>query len=166
MVKIQNVLVATDFGEASDSALNYGREIARMFGATLHLMHVVDNPLLWAGLEGQAVDLGMLQAEMHDAARDRLRSLLSEEDRRDLHATTVVRTSTAPAFEIAAYAAEAKTDLIVIGTHGRGAMGHLMMGSVAEKVVRVAPCPVLTVHAHEREFVLPDALQRVAVAKL
>ena len=49
-------------------------------------------------------------------------------------------------------------DLIVTGTHGRGAVKHFLMGSVAERVVRTAPCPVLTVHAHERDFIVPDAI--------
>ena len=49
-------------------------------------------------------------------------------------------------------------DLIITGTHGRGAVSHFLMGSVAERVVRTAPCPVLTVHAHERDFIVPDAL--------
>jgi nucleotide-binding universal stress UspA family protein len=67
-------------------------------------------------------------------------------------------TSNAPALTIVKYAQETKVDLIVMGTHGRGALSHLLMGSVAERVVRLAGCPVLVVRHPEHEFVLPDAL--------
>jgi nucleotide-binding universal stress UspA family protein len=65
---------------------------------------------------------------------------------------------------IVGYAKENDVDLIIMGTHGRGAIAHLLMGSVAERVVRTAPCPVLTVRHPEHEFVLPDALAAVAKA--
>jgi len=81
-----------------------------------------------------------------------------------LKATAVVRVSTSPALEIATYAREQKVDLVVMGTHGRGAMAKLLMGSVAERVVRTAPCPVLTVRHPQHEFVLPDALVAVSRA--
>ena len=60
------------------------------------------------------------------------------------------------------YAKEANIDLIVMGTQGRGGLAHLVMGSVAERVVRTAPCPVLTVRHPEHEFIAPDAMQAVA----
>ena len=164
MIKINNVLVATDFGTASESALNYGRELARSFGARLHLLHVVENALLWAGVDTGGVDLTMLQAQLQESARDKLRSLLSDEDRRDLRAVTAIRTDNNPAFAIVAYAKSENMDLIIMGTHGRSAMAHLLMGSVTEKVVRIAPCPVLTVRNPEHEFVLPDALEHVTAA--
>ena len=79
---------------------------------------------------------------------------------------TAVRTGNSPAFEIARYAKAEGIDLIVMGTHGRGMMGHLLMGNVAEKVVRIAPCPVLTVHHPEHEFIQPDALVATGTVKL
>jgi nucleotide-binding universal stress UspA family protein len=75
----------------------------------------------------------------------------------------VLLSSHAPASTIVEYARQEGIDLIVTGTHGRGGVAHLLMGSVAERVVRTAPCPVLTVRHPEHEFVIPDAL--VAVAK-
>jgi nucleotide-binding universal stress UspA family protein len=164
MIKINNILVATDFGTASETALTYGRQLARNFGARLHVMHVVENALLWAGVDSGGVDLTMLQAQLQESARDKLRSLLTDEDRRELRAVTAIRTQNNPAFAIVEYAKSENMDLIVIGTHGRGAMAHLLMGSVAEKLVRIAPCPVLTVRSPEHEFVLPDALERVSHA--
>ena len=76
----------------------------------------------------------------------------------------VVETGTNIAEAIVEYAKANSIDLIVTGTHGRGAVQHFLMGSVAERVVRTAPCPVLTVHAHERDFIVPDALCSVAKA--
>jgi nucleotide-binding universal stress UspA family protein len=70
----------------------------------------------------------------------------------------------APAMAVIDYARKARIDLILIGTHGRTGLGHFVMGSVAEKIVRLAPCPVLTLKQPEHEFVRPDALQTVAHA--
>ncbi len=89
---------------------------------------------------------------------------MDDEDRALLAARTVIRTSNSPASAIVAYARDANVDLIVMGTHGRGAMAHLVTGSVAERGVRTAPCPVLTVRHPEHEFVLPDALVAVSRA--
>jgi nucleotide-binding universal stress UspA family protein len=162
MIAIKNILVATDFGEPSNAALAYGRQLARSFGATLHIMHVVDDVTSRAATTaGFGMDFGQIQLEMERAAQGDLEAMLSDEDRRDLHARTVVLTSTTPALSIVQYARDARVDLIVVGTHGRGAVAHLFLGSVAERVVRMAPCPVLTVRHPERDFVLPDALQVV-----
>jgi nucleotide-binding universal stress UspA family protein len=81
------------------------------------------------------------------------------EDRRELRARPIVLTETTPAAGIVAYAKEQQVDLIVMGTHGRHGWSHVMMGSVAEKIVRTAPCPVLTVRHPEHEFIVPDAIQ-------
>jgi len=76
---------------------------------------------------------------------------LTDEDRRELHATPVVRVSDSPAEEIVQYARDHDIDLIVMGTHGRKNVAHLFIGSVAERVVRDAPCPVLTVREHQHQ---------------
>jgi len=165
MIKIANVLVATDFSEASEAALTYGREFARTFGARLHVLHAVENPMMWAGPESAAIDLGKLQSDLEAQAQQQLNAAVSDEDRKQLGARTVMRTGNSPSFEIVGYAKEAAIDIIVMGTHGRGRMAHLLMGSVAEKVVRMAPCPVLTVRHPEHEFIMPDALQTVKKAR-
>ena len=164
MIALKNIVVATDFSEPSDAALAYGRALARTFGATLHLVHVVDNvPTLVYGAEAYAVSMPELQQEVENAARTQLADLLVDNDRPPLPARAVLLTSNAPAAAIVDYAKGERIDLIVAGTHGRGGVAHLLMGSVAERVVRTAPCPVLTVRHPEHEFVIPDAL--VAVAK-
>jgi nucleotide-binding universal stress UspA family protein len=161
MIKISRILVATDFGDASAAALAYGRELARTFGGRLDVMHAVETPMMMAGADAVSVDLTRLEADLRSQAHRALGEIVTAEDRAQLRAETAVRSGRSAANEIVAYAKETAADLIVIGTHGRGFMGHLLMGSVAEKVVRMAPCPVLTVHHPEREFIAPDALQAV-----
>jgi nucleotide-binding universal stress UspA family protein len=161
MTRVKNLLVASDFSEPSDVALTYARELARRFDATLHVLHVAEDVYpLYLG-EANTTVLPELQDEIETAARKQLDSILCDEDRSELRAKAVIRTSRSPAKAIVDYAREFDIDLLIVGTHGRGAIGHLLMGSVAERVVRTAPCPVLTVHSHEREFVLPDALVAV-----
>jgi nucleotide-binding universal stress UspA family protein len=165
MITLKNILVATDFSEPSEAALTYGRALARTFKATLHVLHVADNlsSAVYGGVDGYVAAMPDLQKEIEDAARKQLDELLVDNDDPPLPTRRVVITSNTPALAIVEYAGLEQIDLIVTGTHGRGAMAHLLMGSVAERVVRTAPCPVLTVRHPEREFVIPDAL--VAIAK-
>ena len=164
MILLNTILVATDFSEPSDAALTYGRELARNFGARLVVLHVAGNIVAFGGGDGAVVIDPEVQSQVEAGARERLESLISDEDREQLRASTALLISNATPQAITSYAKETKVDLIVMGTHGRGAVAHLLMGSVAERVVRTAPCPVLTVRHPEHEFVLPDAL--VAVAKV
>ena len=165
MISLKKILVATDFGEAADAALAYGRELARNFNAQLDVIHVVENVLTRGfGAEGYVASYPELQQEVEDAADRQLPSLVSPDDRQTLRAKTTLLKSNSPAFTIVGYAKDNDVDLIIMGTHGRGAIAHLLMGSVAERVVRTAPCPVLTVRHPEHEFVLPDALTAVAKA--
>jgi nucleotide-binding universal stress UspA family protein len=166
MMNIANVLVATDFGPASDTAMTYAREFARTFGARLHVLHVVDDAATYAGPEAIGVDLARLQVDLNDVGQVALNRVVTGEDRSQLRAVSVIRPGSSIAFEIVRYAGEQDVDLIVIGTHGRGIVRHLVMGSVAEKVVRAAPCPVLTVRHLEHDFVQPDAVQGAADSKL
>jgi nucleotide-binding universal stress UspA family protein len=131
MIVIHNVLVPIDFGEASDEALIYGRHLAKTFGADLHVMHVAEN-LFFRPMANNpsAIQTGIGQ---------RLAEQITTEDRNVLHAVAVMRTSDEPAEEIVQYAEHEQIDLIVMGTHGRQRMAHVLMGSVAEKVVRTAP---------------------------
>jgi len=163
MIRIQNVLVATDFSETSDAALNYGREIARTFGSTLHVLHVADSVYLMYGGETYTAVVPDLQQEIEEAARKRLHALLEHEDS-ELHVKPVVVAAIGPAAAIVGYAEQHQIDIVVLGTHGRGALSHLFMGSVAERVVRTAHCPVLTIHHPEHEFIRPDALVAATLA--
>ena len=148
MIVMKQILVATDFSETSGAAMDYGRALARTFGASLHLLHVAENPFL----RPTAADPHALKA----ATLRRLAGRLTDDDKDALHATAVLETSDDPAGAIVKYAGAHGIDLIVMGTHGRGVVAQILVGSVAEKVVRTAPCPVLTVRHPEREFVVPD----------
>ena len=163
MITLKNILVATDFSQPSDAAFSYGRALARTFNATLHVVHVVGHiSSLIYGAEAYSVSIPELQEEIETAARKQMADLVVDSDGSPLM-RPVLLTSDAPAVAIVDYAGREHIDLIVTGTNGRGGMAHLLMGSVAERVVRTAPCPVLTVRHLEHEFVIPDAL--VAVTK-
>ena len=164
MIALKNILVATDFGEASDAAVAYGRELARSFGATLHVLHVADDVYVRLGGDAYVAVLPELQKDIENAAHKSLDQLLVDNDPNPLPVKKAVITSSSTASAIVQYAADAGIDLIVVGTHGRGAMAHLLMGSVAERIVRTARCPVLTVRHPEHEFVHPDTLSTVTRA--
>jgi len=163
MIRIRNVLVATDFSEPSMVALDYGRELARTYDAKLHILHVVED-LRWRYATDMApTALIDIQDDVEASARARLDGLLADEDRSQVRAHAAVVTAVSPSEAIVTFANAEAVDVIVMGTHGRNRLGRLFMGSVAERVVRLASCPVLTVRHPEREFIAPDAL--VAVAK-
>ena len=165
MIALDHILVATDFSEPSDAALRYGRALARNFNATLHVVHVVGHVSSAVyGAEGYVTSMPELQQEIEAAARRQLDGLVVDNDARPLPTRRVLMTANAPALAIVEYAAREHIDLIVTGTHGRGAVAHWLVGSVAERIVRTAPCPVLTVRHPEHEFVVPDAPVGVAKA--
>jgi len=101
------------------------------------VLHVIENPMLWAGPETASVDFTAVQKDMEAGAHAALDKIVTAEDRTQLKAVTAVR-SGPPAIEIIGYARDASADVIIMGTHGRGLLGHLFMGSVAERVVRIA----------------------------
>jgi nucleotide-binding universal stress UspA family protein len=160
MLKITRILVPTDFGEAADAALDYGITLAAHFDAELVLLHVTEElQATYLGAEGYVPDLSDLQGELETAAKDRANDWLRRAT--GVRTAHVVRSSNAPAQTIVDYATESGADLIVLGTHGRSGVPRLVMGSVAERVVRTAPCPVLTVHGHGHVLV-PSDLQKAA----
>jgi nucleotide-binding universal stress UspA family protein len=149
MIALKRILVATDFGPAAGAALTYGRALAKNFGATLTLMHVAENLFLRPTIgDPHALKAALVR---------RLEERLTVDDRSTLDARAVLDTSDQPADAITTYAKQAEIDLIVMGTHGRNGISHLLVGSVAERVVRTASCPVLTVKHPEHEFVISDA---------
>ena len=158
MIMMNAVLVATDFSETSTAALVYGRDLARTFGARLHVLHVADAISELPGEEFYPGELEALQADAIERATRQLDHVLASHDLTTTQAKPVVRVSDNTAGVIVDYAKEAHVDIIVVGTHGRGPVSHLFMGSVAEHVVRRAPCPVLVVRPNEHEFVVPDPL--------
>ena len=166
MITLQNILVATDFSEPAEAALRYGRELARRFNASLHVLHVVDDIAASPGsVPGLPIDVGGLQTQLEEDACANLARLLPEFDRTALHAELEIAVSIWPGQAILSYARDARIDLIIVGTHGRKGLTAFLLGSVAQQVARGAMCPVLTVRAHERDFVHPDALQTIEKAE-
>jgi nucleotide-binding universal stress UspA family protein len=138
-------------------ALAYGRDLARSYGAKLHVLHVVEDVMMRYSSEiGFA--LPQVQTDLENIAKRDLEAAITDDDRRTLNVATAIHTGVNIAETIVNFARANAIDLIVTGTHGRGAVKHFLMGSVAERVVRTAPCPVLTVRAHERDFIAPDAM--------
>jgi nucleotide-binding universal stress UspA family protein len=165
MITLKKILVPTDFGEAADAALTYAQALARNFAASIDVLHVAEDASarLFAGEVYVAVP-PTLQKDIEEMARKQLEQRLVDNDPKPLVMRPVVVASNAPALTIVNYAKESAIDLIVMGTHGRGPMAHLLMGSVAERVVRLAGCPVLVVRHPEHEFVVPDTLAVAAKA--
>jgi nucleotide-binding universal stress UspA family protein len=163
MREVKKVLVPTDFSEPSAKALAYGKELARLFKSELHVLHVIEGLVDSFPVAGYVASLPEFSSGLERHAKRELAELLSETERQELRAVLATRTGS-PSKEIGRYAEEQAADLIVMGTHGRGMMAHLLLGSVAERVVRTAPCPVLTVREREHDFV--DAEQPRQAASL
>ena len=145
MIHIKTILVPTDFSDASGAALDYARALAAAFGSALHLLHVVQDPYVqpWAA-EAFGVSLAGVLERWEQDARAQLEQLVPEAERQARPVQCDTRVGH-PFVEILNYAQAHQVDLIVMGTHGRGPVAHVLLGSVTEKVVRKAPCPVLTV---------------------
>jgi nucleotide-binding universal stress UspA family protein len=155
MIDLNRILIPTDFSKHSANALTYAAAFADKFGAELHLLHVVQElgifiPDSVTGVPPVTPPVDVMTA----AAREALEKAIRENNLDRFKAVADVRAG-APFYEIIRYAKEKDIDLIVMGTHGRGGLVHVLLGSVTEKVVRKAPCPVLTVRHPEHEFVHP-----------
>jgi nucleotide-binding universal stress UspA family protein len=166
MIVLKNILVATDFSEPAAAAMDYGRALGRQFGSQLYVIHVVEDILMSVGSDGYVAEVSQLQIDAEEKAKERMRALVDDRDREELRPKGYVFHDRSIPRGIAEYARTHAIDLIVLGTHGRTGVRHLALGSVAERVVRAAPCPVLTVKHPEREFVtVPAAADRPEAAQ-
>jgi nucleotide-binding universal stress UspA family protein len=146
MIRLRHILVPTDFSEPADAALQYARALAQEFSSRLHLLHVVPEPYVYPwGTELSTLPLAELLTQSEEAAKKRLEQLVRDFDPA-VQATEVSTAVGPPVDRILAYVTAHEIDLIVMGTHGRGMVGHLLLGSVVERVIRRAAVPVLTVH--------------------
>ncbi len=147
MIVLKRILVPTDFSEPSERALDYARALAPALGCSVDVLHVIEEPFVhgWT-VEGYVANLPEFRSSLEARAREELAKGVPEAGEEHSRYCVAVRFGN-PFTEIARYAEEARIDLVVMGTHGRGGVAHLLLGSVAERVVRTAPCPVLTVRA-------------------
>ena len=153
---LETILMPTDFSGPSRRALEYAAALARRLGASLHLLHVVYFPIeATASPEGYFVDLTGVRNQMRVDAEREIRTLAGS--LQGIKVTTQVVEGTSPARAIIQAAKERPAQMIVMGTHGRGGISHLLLGSVAERVVRTATCPVTTVSAASGEAEAPSS---------
>jgi nucleotide-binding universal stress UspA family protein len=146
--RITHILVPTDFNPASDAALAVAKDLAAKYGARLSLLHVVTNPQatgVWTP-DVYVPASPQTQERFLREARERLQNAVTAEERARFRVTIEAEIG-AVAEKIRDFAREQHVDLIVMGTHGRTGLTHLFLGSVAERVLRSAPCPVLTTRA-------------------
>lgn len=143
---IRRILVPTDFAESSLQALEYAADFAKTTRAKISIVFVLE-PIQFASpgdLYAPSANLGMLLEEQHQAAQDALGKLQRDLKKRRIIAATILKEGLAYD-EIITAAKETRADLIIMATHGRTGVSHLFLGSVAEKIIRHSPCPVLTV---------------------
>lgn len=142
------ILVATDFSEHADQALEYAAELAAPMGATIHILHVITIPTMGVPEIGLAYTAAVIET-ITSKAQTELDTRAARY--RDRVTIAPVRLELGDARDLIDRAAEQiNADLIVIGTHGRRGIRRFLLGSVAESVVRTAPCPVLTIRPKRR----------------
>ena len=150
MPDVKRILVPTDFSTTSEIAFRYAVDLGRTHGAAIHLLYVLESPSPAAAYpDGFSVDPPRLRAPAIDDAMRRLEAMRTVSAAARVTTTTEVRVGR-PTDDILGVAAARGTDLIVMGTHGRRGVAHLLLGSVAEHVVRAAPCAVLTLREASR----------------
>lgn len=153
MVNIKNILCPIDYSVYSEMALKYAIEFAEKYQAKLYLMHVLDIRF-YDITDPDLYNVNIIDEETIDKLRERLLKCVNEDTKSKISVEAMIIQGV-PFAEIISTAKEYKIDLIVLGTHGRTGLSHAIMGSVAEKVVRKAPCPVLTIRHPEHDFIMP-----------
>jgi len=145
LIELKKILAPTDFSPHSERSMRYACRLAERLGSELHLLHVLSeviptgpDPLLMPVLPQEFYN------ENEDRAREVLKKLLKPEWGAPGSVVTAVQWG-GPVEAIVDYATEQEIDLVVIATHGRTGLSHVLLGSVAERIVREAPCPVLTI---------------------
>ncbi len=144
----KTILVPTDFGAGSDHAVVYAADLAKALGAELIIMHAYEIPMVGFP-DGAFIASPELAARVSDGAQEGLKHALALTQGKGVSARTMLKQG--PTWRtIIETSDEANAGMIVMGTHGRHGLPRALLGSVAEKVVRTAHCPVLTVHTQDR----------------
>ena len=146
---IKNILVPTDFSPGSQEAVRYAYDLAVALDATLHVMHVLENPFApGAFMEMYTPPSPEYFLDMERQAEAKLKKTLSPDQQARVRAVLTTRLGV-PATEILdRLQADPVVDLVVMATHGRGGVARFVMGSVTDKIIRSAPCPVVTMREH------------------
>ena len=151
-VKFDTILVPTDFSPASLHALHYAIGFCKKFGSSLILLHVLEDLPVPTLTAYEGLDIAAYQERLNEDSRLHFeRTVRETPDLGDINLTQKSRRGV-PYMEIIDEATTSECDLIILATHGRSGLSHFLLGSVAEKIVRNSPCPVLTVKTPDFEF--------------
>lgn len=163
----ERILTPTDFSTCADRALTHALDVAAQFGAQLHILHVVNElDPSWYGLTDVQDRTTKLRDQIKLEARDRLRALAPDKDLYDFETTVSLQLSFDVAGSIQEYVDERDIQLVVMGTHGRTGLDRLMLGSVANKVIRHSPVPVMTVRAGAEDTPDRDVAMNTVLAPI
>jgi nucleotide-binding universal stress UspA family protein len=151
---VKKILVPTDFSESARYALNYAVDLNRELKARLYLLHVLQDFTEFSEYNLSPSILPQLYLEFEENAAKRLEDMMADMVPSEISCGTYILHGV-PFYEIIQFAKKENIDLIVIGSHGRTGLKHVLFGHTAEKVVKKASCPVLTVRHPETEFSMP-----------
>ena len=151
MELIKNILVPIDFSDYSKNALRYAVQFAKQFKAKMYLIYVVEPMIYPADFSMGQVAIPSMDSDLQNRADEELKSIAKNFIESSIKSETIIRTGK-PFVEINETAKEVDADLIIMRTHGHTGVEHLLFGSTAEKVVRKAPCPVLTLREPIKGF--------------
>jgi universal stress protein A len=161
MIKLKSILFPTDFSPAGDAARDYAIALARQFDAELHLLHVMEDLSARLPEFGMGLAFPAFVADSNERLKDYEQQAIAQlsaitPDGEAQLRRAVIAVKEGRTFEqVTEYAKSHAIDLIVMGTHGRSGLAHVLLGSVAERVLQHAPCPVLTVRPKDFEFRMP-----------
>ncbi len=149
----KKILCPVDFSQFTQDVVNYALDLAKKYGAELHIMHVVPNMTYFTPYESFLTpeNLVAIEKNIQDEVERNFTKLLKEDK---VPTKRVIKTGV-PFVEIIDYARSESIDLIVMGTHGHTGLEHILIGNVAEKVVRKSPCPVMTIRPKGKQFKMP-----------
>jgi universal stress protein A len=153
-IRLQKILLPTDFSDYAATATQYACELATRFDAELHILHTLETHPASTPAFVMGLALPTYIHEFRTAAEKSIAGVLDPQWSKGRTVIPAVLEGS-PKVEIVRYARQQNIDLIVLATHGRTGLAHVLMGSVAESVVRTAPCPVLTVRPEAHQFVMP-----------
>ncbi len=151
---INRILIPTDFSPTSRHAFSYAIDMNKLFNARLYLVHVLQDFTEFSEYTLSATILPQLYIEFEQNATSKLEEMVGMAVPQDMHCDTYILHGV-PFYELIQFARNEQIDLIVIGSHGRTDLKHVLFGHTAEKIVKKAPCPVLSVKHPEMEFVMP-----------
>ncbi|MDO8549180.1 MAG: universal stress protein [Ignavibacteria bacterium] len=157
--KINKVLVPIDFSDYSKSSLKYAVNFAKLFDASLILVYVIEPVIYPPDFSMGQIAIPTLGLEMDKRAKEELDKLAEKEIPSGVSVKKIIKTGK-PFVEIIETAAEENVDIIIIATHGHSGVEHILFGSTAEKVVRKAPCPVLTLREPAKGFKFKEEIKK------